>query len=119
MLAASSRNYSEVSDQTLLYFGWLPLFIYLATPAGFLIEIQTSYIFKNQLHATAPQILAFPLVTAKSVLRVRGWPCASNGTRSDFATRLHPPDGADAPFGRRCSVSLRVSRVWAADCLLR
>ncbi len=63
MLTASGRNGSEGSDRTLLYFGWLTLFIYLATPAGYLIDIQTSYILKNQLHATATQISTFRLVT--------------------------------------------------------
>jgi predicted MFS family arabinose efflux permease len=50
-------------DQTLLYFGCLTLFITLATPAGYLIDIQTSYLLKNQLHATATQISLFRLVT--------------------------------------------------------
>lgn len=64
MLTASGRNDgSEGSDQTLLYFGWLTLFIYLATPAGYLLDIQTSYLLKNQLHATATQISIFRLVT--------------------------------------------------------
>ncbi|MDO3618089.1 MFS transporter [Ralstonia pseudosolanacearum] len=64
MLTASGRNAgSEGRDQTLLYFGWLTLFIYLATPAGYLLDIQTSYLLKNQLHATATQISIFRLVT--------------------------------------------------------
>ncbi|MBB6583866.1 MFS transporter [Ralstonia solanacearum] len=64
MLTASGRNDgSEGRDQTLLYFGWLTLFIYLATPAGYLLDIQTSYLLKNQLHATATQISIFRLVT--------------------------------------------------------
>ena len=63
MLAASGRNGSEGSDRTLLYFGCLTLFIALATPAGYLVDIQTSYILKNQLHATATQISTFRLVT--------------------------------------------------------
>ncbi|CAG9177472.1 hypothetical protein LMG23992_03514 [Cupriavidus laharis] len=63
MLADSGRHGSEGSDRTLLYFGWMTLFIYLATPAGYLVDIQTSYILKNQLHATATQISTFRLVT--------------------------------------------------------
>ncbi|GCB02490.1 MFS transporter [Ralstonia sp. SET104] len=51
------------SDQTLLYFGCLTLCVTLATPAGYLIDIQTSYLLKNQLHATATQISLFRLVT--------------------------------------------------------
>lgn len=64
MLAASGRNGAAGSDRTLLYFGWLTLFIALATPAGYLVDIQTSYLLKNQLHATATQISTFRLVTA-------------------------------------------------------
>lgn len=61
--AAPARHIAEGSDRTLLYFGWLTLFIYLATPAGFLVDIQTSYLLKNQLHATATQISTFRLMT--------------------------------------------------------
>jgi len=46
-----------------MYFGWLTLFVYLATPGGYLVDIQTSYMLKNQLHATATQVSAFRLVT--------------------------------------------------------
>jgi len=51
------------SGPTLLYFGSLTLFVYLATPAGYLVDIQTSYMLKNQLHATATQISTFRLIT--------------------------------------------------------
>ena len=66
MLAASGGDGggAEGNGRTLLYFGCLTLFIYLATPGSALIDIQTSYILKNQLHATAPQIAMFRLVTA-------------------------------------------------------
>ena len=63
MLAASGHQGSEGNDRTLLYFGWLTLFIYLATPAGALVDIQTSYVLKNELHATATQISTFRRVT--------------------------------------------------------
>ncbi|MGY2488048.1 MFS transporter [Cupriavidus sp. CP313] len=63
MLAASGHTGSEGSDRTLLYFGCLTLFIALATPAGSLVDIQTSYLLKNQLHATATEISTFRLVT--------------------------------------------------------
>ncbi len=59
----SSRNGSTDTGQTLLYFGWLTLFLYMATPAGYLVDIQTSYMLKNQLHATATQISVFRLLT--------------------------------------------------------
>lgn len=63
MPAASDHNGSEGNNRILLYFGWLTLFVHLATPAGYLIDIQTSYLLKNQLHATATQISTFRLVT--------------------------------------------------------
>ena len=62
--ADSSRNGSTHTGQTFLYFGSLTLFVYLATPAGYLVDIQTSYMLKNQLHATATQISMFRLLTA-------------------------------------------------------
>ncbi len=59
----TSRNVT----QTFTYFGWLTLFVYLATPTGYLVDIQTSYMLKNQLHATATQISTFRLFTALPV----------------------------------------------------
>ncbi len=64
MPATSVRTDSSDTRQTFLYFGSLTLFLYLATPTGFLVDIQTSYMLKNQLHATATQISIFRLVTA-------------------------------------------------------
>ena len=61
---ASRGQDSADSSQTLLYFGWLTLFLYLATPTGYLVDIQVSYFLKNQLHASATQISIFRLVTA-------------------------------------------------------
>jgi MFS family permease len=64
MAATSPPNDSQHTGQTFLYFGSLTLFLYLATPSGFLVDIQTSYMLKNQLHATATQISMFRLTTA-------------------------------------------------------
>ncbi|MBP0619211.1 MFS transporter [Cupriavidus consociatus] len=63
MPAASDHDGPEDNHRTLLYFGWLTLFVHLATPAGYLIDIQASYLLKNQLHATATEISTFRLVT--------------------------------------------------------
>jgi Major Facilitator Superfamily len=63
MPAASDRDDSRNTSQTFVYFGWLTLFVYLATPAGYLIDIQTSYMLKNELRATATQVSIFRLVT--------------------------------------------------------
>lgn len=60
---ASDRNGPANRDHTLLYFGWLTLFVYLSTPAGYLIDIQTSYLLKNELQATATQVSVFRLLT--------------------------------------------------------
>lgn len=62
----AKRGGSDVGA-TLLYFGWLTLFVYLATPGGYLVDIQTSYMLKNQLHATATQISTFRLLTGLPV----------------------------------------------------
>jgi Na+/melibiose symporter-like transporter len=55
------------TGQTFLYFGSLTLFVYLASPSAYLLDFQTSYMLKNQLHATAQQTSAFRLVTALPV----------------------------------------------------
>lgn len=47
----------------LLYFGPLTLLVYLVAPES-LLDIPTSFILKNQLHAAAPQISLFRLLTA-------------------------------------------------------
>jgi MFS family permease len=47
-----------------LYFGPLTLLIYLALPDGYLLDITTSYMLKNQLHATATEVSTFRLITA-------------------------------------------------------
>src|SRR6266508_2217431 len=60
----ASLHESSSTRQTFLYFGALTLFIYMATPAGYLVDIQTSYMLKNQLHATATEISRFRLITA-------------------------------------------------------
>jgi hypothetical protein len=59
----SSRNSSQRIEQTFLYFGSLTFFLYLATPSAYLVDIQTAYIVKNQLHGTATQVSIFRLVT--------------------------------------------------------
>ena len=63
-VADSGRNDSQHIGQTFLYFGSLTLFVYLATPALYLVDIQTSYMLKNELHAQATQISMFRLLTA-------------------------------------------------------
>jgi len=62
--AALRQADSPNTGQTFLYFASLTLFLYLATPAGFLVDIQTTYMLKNQLHANPSQISTFRLLTA-------------------------------------------------------
>src|SRR5579871_1980217 len=53
--------------QVYLYFGGLTLFLYLATPAGALVDIATSFMLKNQLHASAEVVARFRFITALPV----------------------------------------------------
>jgi MFS family permease len=50
--------------QTYLYFGALTLLVYLLAPSSYLVDITTSYMLKNNLHATATQVSIFRLLTA-------------------------------------------------------
>lgn len=63
MVPVFTRDDSADTGQTFHYFGWLTLLVYLATPTGYLVDIQTSYMLKNQLHATATEIATFRLIT--------------------------------------------------------
>src|SRR5580692_3549625 len=45
-----------------LYFGSLSLLVYILSPEWFL-DIPTTYMLKNHLHATAPQVSVFRLLT--------------------------------------------------------
>jgi hypothetical protein len=54
-------------NQTFVYFGWLTLFLYLASPAGYLVDIQTACMLKNQLHATATEVSVFRLLTGMPI----------------------------------------------------
>jgi MFS transporter len=62
--ATSGCNGSANNSQAFAYFGWLTLLLYLSTPLGTLVDIQTSYMMKNQLHATATEVSMFRLLTA-------------------------------------------------------
>ena len=62
--AAADRDASAHTRQVFIYFGPLTLLIYLALPQGLLLDFATSYMLKDQLHATATQLSAFRLLTA-------------------------------------------------------
>src|SRR5947209_16467675 len=65
--APLDRKDSTNTGAIFLYFGPLTLLVYLALPHGYLLDIATSYMLKNQLHATATQVSLFRLLTAVPV----------------------------------------------------
>jgi MFS family permease len=65
--AIVNGNASSTTRQVFLYFSPLTLLIYLVLPHGYLLDITTSYMLKNQLHATATQVSVFRLLTAMPV----------------------------------------------------
>lgn len=60
-------NQTSNTRPVFLYFGSLTLLVYLATPSGYLLDIATTYMLKNQLHASATQVATFRLLTAVPV----------------------------------------------------
>ncbi len=57
------RDASSETGQVFRYFGTLTLLVYLVLPHGYLVDITTSFMLKNQLHATATQVSFFRLLT--------------------------------------------------------
>jgi MFS family permease len=51
------------TGQIYFYFTTLTLLIYLVAPEAYLIDVSTSYMLKNQLHASAVQVSWFRLLT--------------------------------------------------------
>jgi MFS family permease len=58
----SASNGSPRTRPIFVYFGALTLLVYLVAPE-WLLDIPTSYMLKNHLHATAPQVSMFRLLT--------------------------------------------------------
>ncbi len=54
-----ARTDSSNTRQVFLYFTPLTLLVYLVLPHGYLLDIATSYMLKNQLHATDVQVTLF------------------------------------------------------------
>lgn len=63
-MTVSSEAGAPRTGQTYLYFGILTLLVYLATPNGYLVDITTAYMLKNQLHAGPTEVSMFRLLTA-------------------------------------------------------
>ena len=59
---STTGNGNETQIYT--YFGALTLLIYMAAPTGYLVDIATSFMLKNQLHASAETVANFRFVTA-------------------------------------------------------
>jgi MFS family permease len=52
------------AQQTYWYFSALTLLVYLPTPSGYLVDISTAYMLKNQLHASPLEVSMFRVLTA-------------------------------------------------------
>jgi MFS family permease len=64
MTGAASAGSPARTGPVYGYFGPLTLLLYLVLPDQYLVDIATSYMLKNQLHATATEVSLFRLVTA-------------------------------------------------------
>ncbi len=58
----TKSNRSSTTGHVLLYFGLMSLLVTVVNP-GFLLDIPTSYLLKNSLHASASEIAGFRLIT--------------------------------------------------------
>jgi MFS family permease len=63
-MTSTAADRQNGAGQTYVYFGLLTLFAYLTAPTNYLVDITTSYMLKNQLHADAIQVSVFRLLTA-------------------------------------------------------
>jgi len=63
-MAPNSAGERAGVRQTYWYFGSLTLLVYLASPGGYLVDISTAYMLKNQLHASATDVSLFRVLTA-------------------------------------------------------
>ncbi len=62
--APRSADSSSNTGQIFSYFSVLTLLVYLVLPHGYFLDIATTYMLKNQLHASAVQVSLFRLLTA-------------------------------------------------------
>jgi hypothetical protein len=63
-LASIAVSGSANAGRVFLYFTPLTLLVFLVLPNGYLLDIATSFMLKNRLHATPEQIANFRLLTA-------------------------------------------------------
>ena len=64
MTAAAATTSDARNGQIYTYFAGLTLLIGIVQPDSYLVDITTSYMLKNQLHASAIQVSTFRLLTA-------------------------------------------------------
>jgi energy-converting hydrogenase Eha subunit C len=57
-------NVASDTKQVYLYFAPLTVLLYLVLPDNWLLDITTSFMMKNQLHASASEVASFRLLTA-------------------------------------------------------
>jgi MFS family permease len=60
----TAEKESASTGQIFGYFAPLTLLVYLVMPHGYLLDFATSYMLKDQLHATATEVSTFRLLTA-------------------------------------------------------
>ncbi len=63
----TSENGTATTRQVFAYFTPLTFLSYLVLPHGYLLDFATSFMLKNQLHATTTEVSLFRLVTALPV----------------------------------------------------
>jgi len=61
---SAGRVEPSQAGQVFLYFGPLTFLLYLTAPTAYLVDFSTTYMLKDQLHATAEQVANFRLITA-------------------------------------------------------
>jgi hypothetical protein len=66
-VSASAATSQARAREVFLYFTPLTLLVFLVLPNGFLLDIATSFMLKNQVKASAQQIASFRLLTAVPV----------------------------------------------------
>ncbi|HTQ12649.1 MAG TPA: MFS transporter [Rhizomicrobium sp.] len=62
--AAAARDDAASTRKVFAYFAPLTLLVYLVMPHAYLLDFATSYMLKDQLHASATEVSTFRLLTA-------------------------------------------------------
>jgi MFS family permease len=66
-MAGAVGRAPDNTGKIFLYFGPLTFLVYLALPHGYFLDFTTSYMLKDHLHASAPQVAMFRFFTAVPV----------------------------------------------------